>query len=331
MPTLFDVAKLANVSKSTVSRVVSNTGSVKKETRERILAAMEQLNYHPNYFAQAMKTNRSQSIAILVPDYGNPFFADIIKSVEQITNPKGFLTFVCETGEDGSREYRMIREVFERRIEGIIFWSYNKIAENIELLKQIDQKVPVIFMDPMMQEVANSLVTADGFQGTYNAVAYLARSGRKRIAYIKGPDKYMVTHERYQGYLQALDDFDLQKKSQFIYRGDFHIQSGFKAAEYFSNLTIPPDAVISATDYMAIGAVHYFNQNNLSIPDDIAIIGFDNISLATLIQPQLSTIALPICELGKQAACVLLERIASPTVKSRQLMLDCELIIRETT
>lgn len=331
MATIYDIAREAGVTKSTVSRVLSNSGPVKKETVQKILAAIEKFDYTPNHFAQAMKTNKSNSIGILIPDYSNPFFADWFQSFEYVSKINNYINFVCVTEKNPEIERRFINELLKRKIDGIIYFSYHKDIQNFQLLKKIDKHTPVVFMDPMMKDEDVSYVFADGHKGTCDAVRYLIDNNRKRIAYIKGPQQFLATDERFQGYKKMITELIGPFDNKLVFEGDFTMLGGYKAAEYFMGMKNPPDAIISATDTMAIGAIKYFNFANIKIPEEVSVVGFDNIQFSKLIEPNLTTVAMPISEMGKEAARIVFNRIENKSQVKEQFIFDCELIIRRST
>jgi len=271
---IHDIAKLAGVSKSTVSRVVSGNGYVAPENRQRILEVMEEVNYRPNLFAKGMRTNRSYSIGILFPDLSNPFFPEWYHVVEQISGRKGYLNYICITDPYGETELQRINDLLARSIDGIIFFSYQKNKEVINKLKLISSQTPVVCCDAMMIGEDLSYVCADGKQGTYEAAKYLIQSGRKRIAYIKGTDAYQVGLNRYEGYKQACTESNLPLEESLVYSGNFKMADGYQAARYFMQQQNPPDAIMAATDFMAIGALNYLNKHTKAFPERVTVIGF---------------------------------------------------------
>lgn len=331
MATILDVAKLAGVSKTTVSRVINKNGPVSPKTRKRIEMAMEALNYTPNYFAQGMRTSRTRTIGMLIPDYSNPFYAQLFRYIEDVARKNGYMNIICNTNAEPERELEHIRELVRRKIDGIIFCTYKGVRDNIDYLMEISKDVPVVFMDHVVDDQPVSYVITDGFGSSRKAARYLIEKGRKRIAYIKGPSKHRVTHERFRGYRQALKDRDLEFDTKLVYEGDFHMKSGFVAAQYFMNQENPPDAIMAATDIMAIGALKYLKYKSFQVPDDVNVVGFDNIFLSSLVEPALTTIAQPLWDLGREAMNILIERIEHPKTENKQLLLEGELIIRRST
>lgn len=332
MATILDVAKLSGFSKTTVSRVINGNGPVSEEARQKIEEAMRKLNYTPNYFAQGMRTNKTRTIALLVPDYSNPFYPELFKNVEEVARQNGYMITLCNTDEEAEKELEYIKEIVKRNIDGIIFCTYNRIRRNIDYLIRISEEIPVVFMDQVVDEdePINYVVT-DGFESTRKAAGYLIEKGRRRIAYIKGSSKRRVTKERYNGYRQALMDYGINFDPSLVYTGNFHMKSGFEGAKYLMSINNPPDAIMAASDAMAIGAIKYLKYAGFSIPGDVNVVGFDNIFLSTLVEPALTTISQPIKELGREAVKILIDKINNPEMENKQIKLEGELIIRRST
>jgi len=331
VPTIHDIADRAGVSKSTVSRVVSKRGYVKNDTKEKVNKAIEELNYTPNYIARGMRTNRSSTIGLFIPDISNPFYSELFKGIEEITRKAGYVNLVCHTATDPREEINCIKELLKRQIDGIIICTYHKHPSNLDFFRELAKTKPIVFMDPVFDDDSFSYVISDGFSGTRKAVSLLVQKKCKRIAYIKGPKLHSVTGERYRGYLEGLKDAGFKVDRRHVFSGDFSHNSGRAAARHFLRLADRPDAIMSATDVMAIGAMSELNRNSVKVPKDVKVVGFDNIPLSELMQPSLSTIAQPIGELGSNAAELLLKRIRSPETPNQQIVMQCTLLEREST
>ncbi len=331
MATIIDVAKLAQVSKTTVSRYINRNGPVKEDTRKKIVAAMEELHYSPNFFAQGMKTSRTKTIGILIADFSNPFYPELFKGIEAVSRQHGYLNMICITGENGEKELPTLEILVNRKIDGIIFNSYNRNEATIHRLAEIARTTAVVFMDPVLVDEPMSCVVSDGFTWSRKAAEYLIEKGKRRIAYIKGSSRHWVTNERFRGYEQALAEAGLEAEEGLIYEGNFQMRSGFEGAEYFLQKEKAPDAIMAATDVMAIGAMKYLRYAGVAVPEEVSVVGFDNIPLADLMEPGLTTIAQKIDELGRCAAEIIIQKIKEPEMESRKVLLDCELIIRGST
>lgn len=331
MATIHDIAKHTGVSKSTVSRVLSESGYVKEETRLKIYKAMKDLNYTPNYVARGMRTNKSSTIGLFIPDFSNPFYSELFQGIEQVTRKAGYINLVCHTAKDSKAEMFYIKELIKRQIDGIIMCTYHRDPENLEYLRVLSEKKPIVFMDPVFDDENFSYVVCDGFLGTKKAVNYLVEKKCKRIAYIKGPKLHAVTKERYRGYLEGIKEAGFKLDKRYIFDGDFTLNSGREAVKHFLNLNDRPDAIVSSTDLMAIGALKELNRNSVKVPEEIKVVGFDNIPMAELMQPTLTTVAQPINELGVNAAELLIKKIENPETSNQQIVMRCTLIERESS
>lgn len=331
MPTIHDIADRAGVSKSTVSRVVSKRGYVKKDTKAKINRVIEELDYTPNYIARGMRTNKSSTIGLFVPDFSNPFYSELFKGIEEITRTAGYINLVCHTARDSEAEIYYIKELLKRQIDGIIFCTYHKDPGNLEYFREIARMKPIVFMDPVFDGESFSYVVSDGFSGVKKAVTHLVGKKCERIAYIKGPNVHAVTKKRYQGYLEGIKEAGFEVNRRYIFDGDYSHDSGREAVRHFLGLSDRPDAIISATDVMAIGALKELNSNSIEVPKEMKVVGFDNIPLSEMMQPSLSTIAQPINELGRNAAELLLRKIKNPETPNQQIVMQCTLLEREST
>lgn len=325
MATINDIAQIAKVSKSTVSRVISKQGSVKEQTRVKIEKAMAELNFRPNVFAKGMRTNRSHSIGILYPDLSNPFFSQWYEVFDRMTRTHGYLNYICITDPLGLTEEERIQDVLDRSIDGIIFFSYRKDEAMLEKLSSITRHTPLVCCDSMYDESSLSCVYANGRKGTFDAVCELARSGRKRIAYVKGKEEYQVVKNRFMGYREGLEACGLSYDDLLVYAGDFRLGCGYKAAKQFMGLQHPPDAIMAATDYMAMGVMDYLKKHPVRIPGDVAVFGFDDLNLSQNTSPALSTISLPFSQLAGAAVDTLLTLIENPAHPPIKKIFNCEL------
>lgn len=330
MPSIIDIAKLANISKSTVSRVISNTGYVKPETRAKIEKVMEELNFRPNVFAKGMRTKRSFSIGIIFPDLSNPFFPEWYQIVDRISHEGGYLNYICITDPRGYSEEQRLDDLLARSIDGIIFFSYHKHPKVWKKLKKISVHTPVVCCDSVARNEDLSYVIADGAKGTCQAVNYLLKSGRKRIGYIRGRKEYEVTADRFGGYIRALKENGVQFDEDLVYEGNFKRECGFQGARHLMDLPCPPDAIMAATDHMALGVLHFLKTNGYKVPQQVAVFGFDNLHISENSDPPLSTIALPIREMAESTINTLIAFMEGEHTVPAQKTFDCKLVVRES-
>ena len=334
MSTIYDVAKRAKVSKTTVSKILSGKGNVRQSTLDKVNKAMKELDYIPSVFAQGLRINKTRSIAVLLPEQYNYGYFDILRGIETAVTAHNYTMTVCSTGIDNKRQKKYLREMLRWNVDGILFFSYARDDKNIEYLINIAKKTPVVVMDNVIKEDEPlSLVRVDGFQSSKKAAQYLIDKGRKRIAYVKALDKYAATTERYQGFLSAIEENNIDFDADLLRENDFgnHITGGYEAARALMNLKNPPDAIMTASDMFAIGVINYMNEAQIKVPEQVNVIGFDNIALCNWIRPKLSTISQNQRHIGETAFNLLLKQIENPEMEYSKIILPGELIIRDTT
>lgn len=336
MATILDVAKEAGVSKSTVSRVINNEGTVKPATRQVVEAAIKKLGYSPSYFAQGMRTGLTKTIAMVVPEYTNPFYSEMFRGVEDVALKYGYMVFVCNTERHAVSDIEYTKELLRRNIDGIIYNTYHRNDNVSDYLKKVSRQLPVVFMDKIFDDCSSvSYVYIDGDESVRKAVHYLYNQGHRKIGYILNSEDISVIQERYIGYLKGLEDCGLQADEKWVYRvrrenEPDYIKLGRDAARYYMSLSDRPDVIMAAIDMIGIGCIKELNALHVKIPEEMGVIGFDNISLSSLIEPALTTISQPIRKLGQTAAEIVIAKINGEEIND-QVIFQGDLIVRETT
>jgi len=338
LSTILDVAKLAGVSRSTVSRVISGNGAVNPKTRKIVEKAIEELNYTPSYFAQGIKTGKTKTIALIVPDYSNVYYGKVFRGVERIALESGYMVMICNTDKSSTRERNYTEELLKRKVDGIIYNTYKKNSTNLEYFFNLAKRMPVVFMDhlPFGDEKVSYVLT-EGYESSKNAVKYLVRTGRKRIGYIRMPPYISVVHHRYAGYKQGLVECGIEPDGDIVYQcpndevGKTHQEIGYEGAQALMSKDNPPDAIMTIVDIMAVGAIQYLKQAGYKVPKDVGVVGFDNLGLSTIIEPNLTTIAQPTERIGEEAAKILIAKINGDDTVDDKIMFEPEFIIRQST
>lgn len=336
MVTIFDVAKEAGVSKSTVSRVINMDKRVKDETRIAVEEAIKKLNYSPSFMAQAIRTRKTYTIAFMVPEYSNIFYSEVFRGVEDVALKYGYMVLVCNTERHAMSEIDYINELLKRNIDGIIYNTYRMKDDMANYLRSISERIPIVYMNKVFGEEENySYVYTDGFNSTRKAVHYLYNQGKRRLGYVLNSEDISVIEDRFQGFVQGLKDCGLSLEEKWIYRVQRenepdYVKLGQDAARYYASLSQRPDAILTAIDMIGIGCIKEFNSCGIKIPEEISIIGFDNISLGSLIDPPITTIGQPIRKMGQAAAEILFSQLENRPVQNK-VVFDGKLIVRETT
>ncbi len=329
MSTIYDVARLAGVSKTTVSKILGGSKNVRPATLERVNAAMKELDYVPNCFAQGMRGSGTKTIAVLLPEQYNYGYMEILAGIEQCANKNGYLTFVCSTGREGEHEAKYLKEAVRRKVDAILYFTYRRNEKNLAYLQRIAGEIAVVVMDNVLAGEALDEVRVDGNALTKKAVCYLAGKGCERIAYIRGLDAYDATAERYRGYVEGLALCGIGVDDALVARTEFTMEGGHDAARAL--MAKKPDAILTATDMLALGALDYMEAAGVRVPEEVCIIGFDNIPLCMWSRPRLSTLSQNQRKIGEAAVQRALARIADPGQEAVRMLLDGELILRETT
>ncbi|MEF3274745.1 MAG: LacI family transcriptional regulator [Chloroflexus sp.] len=331
--TLDDIARRAGVSRSTASRVLNNHPHVNPVVRERVWQAIRETNYQPNHPARSLASRRSQVIGIIIPQpintlFADPYFLLLIEGIAQVCNERQFSIVLELATSTAENPYRHIgRRGF---LDGAIVAS---AVEDQFLLQWLAQEtIPVVVVGRIMALPAIPYVDVDNRQGAQKLVEHLLNQGYQRIATITGPMNIVAGRDRFAGYCDALTAAGLPVLPELVYEGTFSEQSGYQAMQVLLQRTSLPDAVFAASDMMALGALKAARAAGLRIPADLALVGFDDIPLATAMTPPLTTVRQPIGELGQTAARLLLDRIHSDSFQLavQRVVLPTELIIRDS-
>lgn len=332
MANIKDVAKRAGVSITTVSRVINNIDPVNPDTRLAVERAMEELNYVPNQLARGMRTKSTQTIGIVIPEFINSFYHELFQYIEEQAALIGYTVLVCSTREHTDQGIEQIRDLISRRIDGIILCTYRGDEKMITYLEEAAKRIPVIFLDNLGHDYQVHTIYTDGFGAMEKMVCHLSELGYRDIAFIKGLDQYPVANDRFAGFKAGMERKGVILDQKYIFKGNYSIESGYGAAKYYvEECNKPPDAIIAASDLMAIGAMNYLLSWGMKIPQDIAIAGYDDISLARLMIPSLTTIAQPIREIAKQAIHLIVNGNDQGIEDKKDLILKGELKVRHST
>ncbi len=328
MPTIQEVAKKAGVSPTTVSHVINKSRIVADETRLRVEAAMEELHYRPNALARSLRRGQTHTLGLILPDISNPYFAEIGHSIETAAFEQGYSVILCNTEGDLDKEDLYVDVLSKKQVDGMIFVAAGDKTDSLRAL--LRHKLPVVMVDRDLPDVEVDAVLADNRQGGYLATNHLIARGHRRIGCIAGPSHLTPSAQRVIGYREALIEADLPIDDDLIMRGDFHPESGYLAARALLDRIDAPSAVFACNDLMALGALRAARECNRHVPQDLAVVGFDDIELASFMSPPLTTIAQPKIDLGRLAVEWLIEHIADKSRPARRELLPTRLIVRGT-
>ncbi len=299
--TIRDVARMANVSISTVSRVLNNPDLVAKDKREKILEAIEQLNYTPNALARGLIHKRTQTLGVIIPDISNLFYAEVIRGMEDSAHESGNNLIICNTVNDQARRLASVKVLSEKQIDGIVITSEPIYPDSYELFRQLN--IPIVLAATHSLEYEIPSVRVNDEQAAYDATEYLIRKGHKRIGMISGSTLDPISGlPRIQGFMRALRTHGLEAAPEIrIEYANYHFEESYEAMKKlyakFPELT----AVFASSDERALGAISYLHENRIQVPEQVSVIGFDNTRMAGMSYPKLTTVAQPLYQMGFQA------------------------------
>ena len=329
MANIYDVAKEAGVSISTVSRVIQGASNVLPETRTRVEDAIQHLNYHPNRLAQQFRAQQTKMILVIVPEIGNPFFADILTGIEDVAAKVDYNVLLVDSHGNRAVESRCYEMLSQKLVDGIITFSVGIPKEE---LKQLASQYPVVIGIRYFSEKTIANVTIDNIKATKDITSYMLNLGHKRICYLGGPEGVPIYQDRASGYMEALKERGIPVDHSLIVHCTPDVQGGYDA---ISSLLHDADrkftAIVASGDIMAIGAIRALNDRGLKIPDDVAISGFDDIAFSALVTPSLTTVRQPKHQIGVRTMEKLMDLIAGKTLAANRDVLNYEIVIRESS
>ncbi|MCP8969771.1 LacI family DNA-binding transcriptional regulator [Ectobacillus ponti] len=328
MVRIMDVAKRANVSTATVSRVLSKPEAVRRETIEKVMEAVQELNYQPNLLARQLRRLETKTILVVVPDITNTFFSKVLRGIEALTLEHGYRVLLGDTDNDVEQELEYLSILQQKQADGLILLTARMEASVIE---EMAQQYPIVLACEYVEGAQIPTVSIDNISSARKATEYLIQLGHQRIGCITGPLTIVLGHDRLKGFRQAMAHNECMIDPLLVQEGDFSYESGFNMMTKLLALDAPPTAVFAASDQMAMGAVKAVQAKGLTVPDDISVIGFDDIAFSALFEPSLTTIAQPAYEIGVKAAELLLQLIQQEEIRRDQYILQDELVVRLST
>lgn len=323
-----DVAKRAGVSISTVSRVLNNTGyPVKLETRQRVQEAVEELGFRPNDLARGLLLKKSRTVGLITPDISNPYYPELSLGIEATASEHGYSVIFCNTNRQADKLEQYVDVLLQKRADGIILaGGGTDFAPVSKVLSDFDTEVAVIGR----HNLPFPSVQIDNVQAARDATSHLAKLGHERIAFISGPVNLSSVQDRLSGYRSSLEEQGIDRDDRLVCEGNFQPESGYSAALSLLQGNSRPTAIFTANDYMAIGVMSAAADLGLSIPQDLSVVGFDDITIASYVRPTLTTIALPGYKMGVSAMRLLLKLFAQEECQSIT-RLPTELVIRNSS
>lgn len=331
--TIHDIAKELNIDSSTVSRALSNNPRVKQKTKDRILEKANELGYQRNLLASSLRNNKTNTIGVIVPRISRHFFSSAIAGIEETAYEAGYNVIICQSLEQLNREQKIANTLSANRVDGVLI-SVSMETTDTDYL-QIFKKngTPLVFFDRHCDIPGNSNVVIDDFQGGFDATEHLILQGCKKIAHFSGPQELEIYKNRFKGYKSALEKYNIELDNNLVISSKLMEIDGIESAKKLLSLPKPIDGIFSSNDTAAISALQYLKGESIKIPEDIAIVGFSNEPISSVIEPSLTTIDQPGFEMGKIAANLLLAQInAKPgTIVAETIILKPVLIKRNSS
>lgn len=329
MANIKDVALHAGVSVTTVSHVVNGTRFVSETARQRVEEAVRELGYVPSAVARSLKHNTTRTFGMVIPNNSNPYFAEIIRGVEDRCFAAGYNVILCNSNDDPERQAGYLRVLAEKRIDGLVLVVTGSDAVARATLGGI--AMPLVLLDREVSGVSGDLVEVNHVLGSQMATRHLLELGHPRVACISGPPGLSPSSQRRAGWKDALEKAGVERTESDLARGDFTARGGYLAMQALLKRRPRPTAVFACNDLMAFGALTAAREAGIAVPQQLSIVGFDDIDLAAFSAPPLTTVAQPKKQIGTVAADLLLDRVSNARTDNRQMILDPELRVRAST
>jgi LacI family transcriptional regulator len=327
--TIRDVAAAAGVSAGTVSRVLNGKQDVADELRRRVLAAVSELGYRPNGAARSLRTRAAMVLGVIISDVTNSFFTEVVRGAEDKAQLAGYSIVLANADEDLRKETRYLEIAAAEQMAGVILSPASSRQTNIDVLRE--RGIPVVTIDRRLATALVDSVTVNNHQAARDATRHLISQGCTRIGMIAGPAQTTTGASRLAGYRAALRSAGSNDDGSLTAFGNFRTDGGYAAAQKLLRLRVPPDGLLISNDLMTIGGLQAIAEAGLAIPDDIAVVGFDNASWATALRPPLTVVTQPTYEIGQAAADLLLRRVSGEKFPPHRLVLQAKLVERESS
>jgi LacI family transcriptional regulator len=326
--TIKDVAKYTGLSIATISKYI-NGGNVLEHNKKMIDEAIKELNFRVNEMARGLKTNKSKTIGILIPNLEKVFCTSIVSNIENILIKHGYSTIICDYKEDVTLEEAKLKFLVSKMVDGIIIMPLGEEGSMIQ--ETIDEGVKVVLIDRDLKDVECDVVLVDNLNSSYDAVEEFIIKGHRRIGIISGPKDVYTAAERLKGYRRVHEDYSLPIDEELIKYGDYEVDSGYELFKELLKMKEPPTAVFVTNYEMTLGAIMAINENNVIVPEQVSLIGYDNLQMARIVKPPLSIVVQPMKAIGEIAAELILKRLSDDLGNfPARYRLKTEMLIKES-
>ncbi|MDC3415789.1 catabolite control protein A [Aquibacillus salsiterrae] len=327
--TIYDVAREANVSMATVSRVVNGNPNVKPATRKKVLNTIERLGYRPNAVARGLASKKTTTVGVIIPDISSIFFSELARGIDDIATMYKYNIILSNSDQNEDKELKLINTMLEKQVDGIVFMGGKITEEHVHQFKT--SPVPVALAATIDPTNSIPSVNIDYQQAAYEATKLLVDNGTAHPAFITAHEETEINNQKYKGFLRALAESDQDLNPELVIKGDYTYQSGIEAVEQLLEMSERPTGIFVASDEMALGVIHGIQDKGLKVPEDIEVFGFDNTRLATMVRPTLSTIIQPMYDIGAVAMRLLTKFMNKEEVTDQNVILPHRIIERNST
>ncbi|ASN04963.1 catabolite control protein A [Virgibacillus necropolis] len=327
--TIYDVAREANVSMATVSRVVNGNPNVKPTTRKKVLATIESLGYRPNAVARGLASKKTTTVGAIIPDISSIFFAELARGIEDIATMYKYNIILSNSDQNKDKELQLINTMYEKQVDGILFMGGSITEEHVQQFKS--SSVPVVLAATYDESKTIPSVNIDYKQAAFDATKFLLDKGNTAIAFIASQDDTFISKQKYVGYQEAHKDANVTINDKYMIKGDYTYDSGIEAVEQLLALDNKPTAIFVSSDEMALGVIHGAQDKGLNVPEDLEVFGFDNTRLASMVRPTLSTIVQPMYDIGAVAMRLLTKYMNKEEIPEKKVVLPHRIVERNST
>ena len=329
MPTIRDVAKRAGVAPITVSRAINRSGPVSEETRKRVESAIDELGYVPNRVATSLRSNRTHLVALILSDITNTFWVEIMRGIEDTVTKRGFHMILGNSDDSAVKEEELLRSLAERRVDGFILRPADTQGKSVKLAQSYG--IPIVILDYALPDVKVDIVRGDSEGGAYQLTKLLLDLGHRRIAILSGPRRASTATMRVDGYRRALEEVGVEVGPGWIYYGDFTLESGHRMTEQALALAPRPTALLAANNRIAFGMLRALRDAGLRVPEDISVVGFDELPIEAAEHPFLTVAEQSPNDIGRRAAELLLSRVSGQAPSaSQEIVLPTKVVFRDS-
>lgn len=332
-PTIHDIARELNITASTVSRALSNHPRISEATRNAVIAVARRLNYQPHRIATALRNGKSRIIGVIIPMANRNFFGSLVRGIEEVANTANYQVMICQSYEDPAKEAAAVEALLNSGVDGILA-SVSKRVVDLDHFRRVKEKgIPLVLFDRLFESLQVSHVVIDDYQAAYEAVTHLIDQGCRRIAHFTNVQKISIYLDRYRGYHQALLDHHLDPDPAVVIESDLQLEDGRRSMEQLLQLPELPDAVFSASDLGAMGALQVLKEKNIPVPEAVALVGFSNDPFTMFSDPPLTSVDQHCLRMGNLASELFLEEVKNPSqrVEPRKIVIKPDLIIRKSS